>query len=81
MLAEYLGPEGFEVVIARSGEEGLDRAHESEYALIILDVMLPQINGFEVLPAFAEAIAVSGHHVDGARTRSGPRGRPGSWGR
>jgi len=49
MLAEYLGPEGFEVVIARSGEEGLNRAYESEYALIILDVMLPQINGFEVL--------------------------------
>jgi two-component system response regulator CpxR len=49
MLAEYLGPEGFEVVVARSGEEGLDRAYASEYALIILDVMLPQINGFEVL--------------------------------
>lgn len=49
MLGEYLGPEGFEVVIARSGEEGLDRFHESEYGLIILDVMLPQINGFEVL--------------------------------
>ena len=49
MLAEYLGPEGFEVKIARSGEEGLRRAESEEYALIILDVMLPGINGFEVL--------------------------------
>jgi two-component system, OmpR family, response regulator CpxR len=49
MLAEYLEPEGFEVVIARSGEEGLDRARADQYALIILDVMLPQINGLEVL--------------------------------
>jgi len=49
MLAEYLGPEGFEVEIARSGEEGLTRAQSEDYALIILDVMLPQINGFEVL--------------------------------
>lgn len=49
MLAEYLGPEGFEIEIARSGEEGLGRARAEEYALVILDVMLPQINGFEVL--------------------------------
>lgn len=49
MLAEYLGPEGFEVDIAHSGEDGLARAFAQPYALIILDVMLPQINGFEVL--------------------------------
>jgi two-component system response regulator CpxR len=49
MLAEYLAPEGFEVEIARSGEEGLTRALATSPALIILDVMLPEINGLEVL--------------------------------
>ena len=49
MLAEYLAPEGFEVQIAHTGEEGLACAQASEFALIILDVMLPEINGFEVL--------------------------------
>jgi len=49
MLEEYLGPEGFTVEIAHSGEEGLARARAVDFSLIILDVMLPEINGFEVL--------------------------------
>lgn len=49
MLVDYLGPEGFAVDVAGSGEEGLRRALNSEYSLLILDVMLPEINGFEVL--------------------------------
>jgi DNA-binding response OmpR family regulator len=49
MLAEYLVPEGFEVEVAHNGEAGLSRALAERYGLIILDVMLPEINGFEVL--------------------------------
>ena len=49
MLGEYLGPEGFVVETAPTGEDGLAAALGTEYALIILDVMLPQINGLEVL--------------------------------
>src|ERR1041385_6016851 len=49
MLEEYLRPEGFTVEIAHSGEEGLARARAVDFSLIILDVMLPEINGFEVL--------------------------------
>ena len=49
MLGEYLGQEGFEVEIARTGEEGLGRATGEQFDLLILDVMLPEINGFEVL--------------------------------
>jgi two-component system response regulator CpxR len=49
MLAEYLEPEGFVVEAAHTGEDGLAQALATEYALIILDVMLPRINGLEVL--------------------------------
>lgn len=49
MLAEYLEPEGFTVDAAYDGNEGLSRALSSDYALLILDVRLPEINGLEVL--------------------------------
>jgi two-component system, OmpR family, response regulator CpxR len=49
MLVDYLSPEGFVVEMAHTGEDGLAQALATEYALIILDVMLPQLNGLEVL--------------------------------
>lgn len=49
MVAEYLEPEGFSVDVAEDGLEGVKRALADAYALIVLDVMLPGINGFEVL--------------------------------
>jgi two-component system response regulator CpxR len=52
LLAEYLSPEGFVVETAHSGEDGLAAALAADYSLIILDVMLPRINGLEVLRRF-----------------------------
>jgi len=49
LLSEYLSAEGFEAEFANDGESGLRVALEGTYALITLDVMLPGINGFEVL--------------------------------
>jgi two-component system response regulator CpxR len=49
MLAEYLAPEGDTVNLAYTAEAGLDRAKEGGIVLIILDVMLPDRNGFSVL--------------------------------
>jgi two-component system response regulator CpxR len=49
LVAEYLQPEGFQVDAAHEGGEGLRKALSGEYALIVLDVMLPGLNGFEVL--------------------------------
>jgi two-component system, OmpR family, response regulator CpxR len=49
MLADYLRPEGFVVEVAHEGEEGLRQALAIEYGLVILDVMLPRVSGFDVL--------------------------------
>ncbi len=49
MLCEYLAPEGFAVEVCHDGEAGLKRALRGDCQLVVLDVMLPRINGFEVL--------------------------------
>lgn len=49
LVTEYLQPEGFDVEAVHDGEQGVERALSSEFALVVLDVMLPGLNGFEVL--------------------------------
>ena len=49
LLSDYFKPEGFEVQSVHNGLEGADLALSGRFALIVLDVMLPGINGFEVL--------------------------------
>ena len=49
MLTEYLAGEGIELSTAPSGTLGLRDAQRNDYDLIILDVMLPGLSGFEVL--------------------------------
>lgn len=49
LVTEYLAPEGFQVEAVHHGNRGLERALSGEHALVVLDVMLPNLNGFEVL--------------------------------
>jgi DNA-binding response OmpR family regulator len=49
-----LASKGYEVEIARDGQEGLRRLAEKEYALAIVDLILPVTSGFEVLAALQE---------------------------
>jgi DNA-binding response OmpR family regulator len=49
MLKEYLGRNGFRVEAVFRGDSGLLAAQEGHWALILLDVMLPGMDGFEVL--------------------------------
>ena len=44
-----LTAEGHDVLVAHEGESALRQAKETRYQLIVLDVMLPGIDGFEVL--------------------------------
>jgi len=49
LVAEYLQAEGFGVDCVHDGESGLEKTKTGSYLLTVLDVMLPGINGFEVL--------------------------------
>ena len=48
-MARFLGSEGFVVDRAADGREGIERASAGSYALVMLDVMMPGLSGFEVL--------------------------------
>ncbi|HFA6985277.1 TPA: response regulator, partial [Neisseria gonorrhoeae] len=48
LLATSLRFAGFEVEVAGDGESAIDAVHRMEPDLIVLDVMLPDIDGFEV---------------------------------
>ncbi|MBL8173201.1 MAG: response regulator transcription factor [Bryobacterales bacterium] len=54
MVKEYLEPLGYEVALAHTGPDGLRKALEGDFHAIILDVMLPGIDGFEVLRRLRE---------------------------
>jgi len=58
LLSDYLGSEGFAVETVNHGEEGATQALAQEYALVVLDVMLPGINGFDVLRKIRETSKV-----------------------
>lgn len=47
-LKDNLEFEGYEVETAEDGEEGLNKILDNEYDLIIMDVMMPKISGFDV---------------------------------
>jgi two-component system response regulator CpxR len=49
LVKEYLTTEGFTLEAVHDGERGLQQALTNQYTLVVLDVMLPGINGFEVL--------------------------------
>ena len=49
LINEYLTPEGFVVEMQHDGAQGLEAARRGAYDLLVLDVMLPKMGGFEVL--------------------------------
>lgn len=48
---DYLELSGFDVELAPNGAEGLEKALNQEYDLVILDIMLPEVDGFEICKA------------------------------
>lgn len=48
MVRDYLGASGFKVTIAADGQKGLDQQRRQQFDAILLDIMLPDIDGLEV---------------------------------
>ena len=59
--------EGYETDYATSGKEGLEKLNENEYSALLLDIQMPEMNGFEVLKKvknqfpFISVIIISAH--------------------
>ena len=51
---DYLELSGFEVEITNNGKDGLEQALKGDFSLVILDLMLPEIDGFEVCKKIRE---------------------------
>jgi len=49
LVADYLEPMGYEVDAAHNGKKGLEMVLSGAYKAVILDVMMPKMDGFEVL--------------------------------
>lgn len=49
LVGRFLGAEGFRVETVRTSGQGIERALSAEHDLIVLDVMLPGMDGFEIL--------------------------------
>lgn len=49
LVTEYLEPHGFQIRSVHRGDTGADAALSGSFSIVVLDVMLPGLNGFEVL--------------------------------
>ncbi|MGH0428964.1 response regulator transcription factor [Bacillus hominis] len=58
MVEKYLVKEGFQITIASDGEEGVSSFLKSSFDLIILDIMMPKLDGLEVVRIIREKSAV-----------------------
>lgn len=58
MLKKFLGTEGFEVVTAYDGESACEKFFDDEYSLVLLDLMIPKLDGMEVMNAIREKSTV-----------------------
>ena len=58
LLTEYLGGEGFDVTSAHDGQAGSDLAITNAFDIVILDVMLPVLNGFDALKQIKQKTTV-----------------------
>lgn len=59
MLTDYLGRYGFRISSVHRGDTGLMAAREQAWSLVLLDVMLPGMDGFEVLKQLRSVSPVS----------------------
>ncbi|MDO7906272.1 response regulator transcription factor [Paenibacillus sp. JX-17] len=73
MVAEYLAAEGYHSTVVHDGEQALPQFLSASYDLVLLDLMLPKLNGMEVLRRIREhsrvpilILSAKGNEVDKA---------------
>ena len=83
LLVYNLQKAGYKTITARDGASALQKALDEVPSLIVLDLMLPQMDGTEVcrhLKAEPKTSAhIPDHHAHRQSRRSGPRRRTGTW--
>lgn len=62
-LEYLLQRDGYRVLVARNGQEALDAVNASAPDLVLLDVMLPQVSGFEVCQKIRENPALAAMRI------------------
>ena len=67
MLSEYLALEGFAPLSTGTGPAALEELGRVPVDLVVLDVMLPELSGFEVLRRIRAFSRGTGHHAHGTR--------------
>ncbi len=78
LLDLYLREAGFRVLQAATGERGLELVAQHRLALAVLDIGLPDIDGFEVCRRIRATTSLAGDVPHGARRRDRPSARPGA---
>ena len=63
LLAELLSLEGFDIHTVHNGQEALDELELQHYHLILLDVMMPKLNGFDVLDILRQTPETRNTHI------------------
>ena len=58
MVSDYLSKEGFYVVTATNGEEGMAKFTSDTYDMMIVDLMMPKLDGFEMIKLVRERSAI-----------------------
>ena len=58
ILFEVLDHAGFEVLVSQNGHSAIQRAKTTQPDLILLDVMMPQVDGWEILQGNSQASGV-----------------------
>lgn len=58
MIKDYLTNEGFQMTLAYDGKEALEKFHADQFDLVLLDLMLPQIDGMAVMRKIREQSVV-----------------------
>jgi CheY-like chemotaxis protein len=60
---KILEKEGFEVDIVETGTDAVKAVEENEYAFVLMDIQMPEMDGYEATSVIRETEKVSGEHI------------------